>query len=67
MEEEISGKWIFENGEVIPDSNCLLIESMLKNALKEINASEDGWTKQYEDKNGKIWEFLGTTIMQSTL
>lgn len=67
MEEEISGKWIFENGEVIHDSNCLLIESMLKNAIKEINASEDGWTKQYEDKNGKIWEFLGTTIMQSTL
>lgn len=56
MEEEILGKWIFENGEVIPDLNCLLIEYILKNDLKEIKASEDGWTKLYEDKNGKIWE-----------
>lgn len=56
MEKEIVGKWIFKNGEVIPDSNCLLIRSMVKNDLKEIKVSEDGWTKQFEDKNGIIWE-----------
>lgn len=56
MEEVIIGKWIFENGKVIPDSNCLLIKSIIKNDLKEIETSEEGWTKQYEDQNGKIWE-----------
>lgn len=56
MEEEIIGKWIFEGGKVIADSNCQLIESMIKNDLKEINTSEDGWTIQYEEKNGNVWE-----------
>jgi len=56
MEEEIIGKWIFKNGEVIADSNCRLIESLIENDLKEIKTSEDGWTKLYEEKNGSIWE-----------
>lgn len=37
-------------------TNCQLIDSMIKNDLKEINTSKDGWTKQYEDKNGNMWE-----------
>ena len=56
MEEVIIGKWIFKNEEVIADSNCLLIESMVKNDLKEIKSREDGLTKQYEGKEGAIWE-----------
>jgi hypothetical protein len=56
MEKEIVGKWIFEDGKIIADSNCQFIKSMIENDLKEIKVSEDGWTKQYEDKNGIIWE-----------
>lgn len=56
MGKEITGKWIFENGKIFADSNCQLIKSMIENDLKEIKVSEDGWTKQYEDKNGIIWE-----------
>jgi len=56
MEEEIIGKWIFKNGEVIADSNCQLIESLIENDLKEIKTSEDGWTKLYEEENGSLWE-----------
>jgi hypothetical protein len=56
MEKEIIGKWVFKNGEVLADSNCKIIESMIENDLKELELSEDGWTKRYIGKNGAIWE-----------
>jgi hypothetical protein len=56
MEKEIIGRWLFKNGKVVADSNCNLIESMIKNDLKEIEVSEDGWTKRYQERNGSIWE-----------
>ena len=62
--KEIIGNWDFKNGEIIADSNCKLIESMIKNELKEIMTSENGWTKQYEGKDGIIWEL---TFPQSHL
>jgi len=56
MDEEIIGKWICKNGEIIADPNCQIIESMIENDLKEISSSEDGWTKHYQEKNDNIWE-----------
>lgn len=54
--KEIIGKWKFENGKVIGDSNCEIIEKMIKQELKKIGASEDGWTIKYESNDGTIWE-----------
>ena len=56
MEKEIIGKWIFKDGKMVADANCQLIDSMIKNDLKEIEKSEDGWTKHYKNTNGSIWE-----------
>jgi len=56
MVKQIVGNWIYENGEIVADSNCKIIESMLKEELREIEVSEDGWTKRYQDENGNIWE-----------
>ena len=56
MEKEIIGSWVFKNGKVVADSNCDLIESMIKNDLMEIDVSADGWTKRYQAKDGSILE-----------
>jgi hypothetical protein len=56
MDGEIIGKWSFENGEIIPDDNCHLIEKMLQNELKELESIQDSWTKIYEEQNGTLWE-----------
>lgn len=56
MEKEIIGKWILKDGEVQADSNCQTIESMIKNDLKAIDSSEDGWTKRFKEKDGALWE-----------
>lgn len=56
MENEIIGKWIFTDGKIVSDSNCDLIESMIKNDLKEIEIRDDGWVKRYQHTNGSIWE-----------
>jgi hypothetical protein len=56
MEKEIIGKWVFKDGKMVADSNCELIESMIKNDLTEIKISEDGWTKRYQHTNKSIWE-----------
>ena len=56
MENEIIGKWIFKGGKIVPDSNCNLIESMIKNDLKEVEIKGDGWVKRYQHTNGSIWE-----------
>jgi hypothetical protein len=54
--KEIIGKWIFKNGEVITDSNCKVIESMIKNDLTKLETSDDGWTIRYKGNDGEIWE-----------
>jgi len=56
VEKEIIGKWILENGEMVPDSNCERIESLIQEELKEIKSSSDGWTKYYMGENDTIWE-----------
>ncbi|WP_200974468.1 Imm27 family immunity protein [Echinicola sp. 20G] len=56
MEKEIIGKWVFKDGKTVADANCHLIESMIKNDLKEFENSEDGWTRRYKHANGSIWE-----------
>ncbi len=56
MEKEIIGKWVFKDGKMVADANCQLIDSIIKNDLKEFEKSEDGWTKRYKHTNGSIWE-----------
>lgn len=54
--KEIIGHWKFENGNVIADSNCKIIESMIKQELTKIGTSDDGWTIIYKANDGTIWE-----------
>ena len=54
--KEIIGKWIFKNGKVIADSNCNIIESMIKNDLTKLESNDDGWTIRYKGNDGGIWE-----------
>ncbi len=54
--KEIIGKWKFENGKVISDSNCKIIENMIEHDLTKIGTSEDGWTVKYKAKDETIWE-----------
>ena len=56
MKEEIIGKWTFNDGKIVADSNCDLIDSMIKNDLKQIEISEDNWTRIYKHSNGSIWK-----------
>lgn len=56
MEKEIIGNWAFKDGKIVADSNCDLIDSMIKNDLIEIEVSEDGWTKRFKVSNGNLWE-----------
>lgn len=54
--KEIIGHWKFENGNIIADSNCEIIKSMIKNDLTKIGKSEDGWIIQYKANDDSIWE-----------
>ncbi|MEM6719966.1 MAG: Imm27 family immunity protein [Bacteroidota bacterium] len=56
MEKEIIGKWIFKNGKILADSNCDLINKMIKEDLREIEIYEDGWKRRYQHTNGSIWK-----------
>lgn len=47
---------IEKEGEILADSNCQLIESMIESDLTVIESSEDGWTKRFKGKDGKICE-----------
>ena len=55
MEEKLIGKWTFKDGKIVADSNCDLIDSMIKNDLKQIKISKDNWTKIYKHSNGSMW------------
>jgi len=55
-EKVIIGKWKFENGKVTADSNCKIIENMIKNDFTKIGTSKDGWTTKYKANDGTIWE-----------
>ncbi|SEM33545.1 Immunity protein 27 [Maribacter orientalis] len=54
--KEIIGKWKFKNGRAIPDSNCKIIEIMIKHDLIKIGTSKDGWTLRYKAIDGTNWE-----------
>ena len=54
--KEIIGKWILKNNQVVGDSNCELIDSMIKNELEKVGTSEDGWNILYKSRDGKTWE-----------
>ncbi|MEO9512876.1 MAG: Imm27 family immunity protein [Flavobacteriaceae bacterium] len=54
--KEIIGSWKFENGKVIADSNCKIIEEMIKQKLTKIGTSKDGWAIKYKAIDGTIWE-----------
>jgi len=52
----IIGHWEFANGKVIADSNCKLINSMIREKFTKIGTSEDGWTIKYKADDDTIWE-----------
>lgn len=54
--KEIIGNWKFENGKVIADSNCKIIEEIIKQELTKIETSKDGWAIKYKATDGTIWE-----------
>ncbi|WP_089381940.1 Imm27 family immunity protein [Lutibacter agarilyticus] len=52
----IIGKWIFRDNKMIADSNCGIIELMIKNEFVKLESSEDGWTTRYKRNDSEIWE-----------
>lgn len=56
-EVRLSGRWIFENGEVIEDSVTRRINFLKENLLVKITTDESGWITLYKDpKDGRYWE-----------
>lgn len=55
-QKEIIGKWIFQDGKVLADENCSIINLMIENDLIEFETSDDGWTKRYKGNDETIWE-----------
>ncbi len=54
--KEIIGKWILNNGKIIADSNCKIIESMIQQELTKIESSDEGWKVKYRGNHNTIWE-----------
>jgi hypothetical protein len=58
-EEDLVGKWIFENGKIRKDDVCERIECLIKNSLKQVSTSKlwGGWETLYQDpEDGRYWE-----------
>ncbi|MDE0561642.1 Imm27 family immunity protein [Algoriphagus sp. NF] len=55
----IKGKWVFENGEMKKDGDCLRIEWLIQHHLKWVSKDASGWLNLYQDPDDeRYWELL---------
>lgn len=56
-ETELSGQWIIQNSTLMADQTCMRIDILIRDYLKEIAVSEEGWEILYQDPaDGRYWE-----------
>jgi len=58
-ESELTGKWLFQNGQMIGDITCRRIEWLIQHHLQKFADSSDGggWVALYRDPDvGRFWE-----------
>jgi len=57
FENQLIGKWIYDNGEIKKDEITLRIEWLISNYLQKIATDETGWSVLYLNPNdNKFWE-----------
>ena len=53
----ITGKWLFQNNQIVGDENCIRIEYLIENYLIELGLNDGGWEILYQDpKDFRYWE-----------
>ena len=53
----ITGKWLFQNNQIVGDENCIRIEYLIENYLIFIRNDYSGWETLYKDPiDGRYWE-----------
>lgn len=56
-EQEIRGKWIFQQGAVLADDNCQRIELLITEHLQKLGSDASGWDQLFLDPDdGRYWE-----------
>lgn len=56
-EQEVCGKWTFQQGTVIADDNCRRIELLITEHLKKVGSDASGWDQLYIDPDDeRYWE-----------
>jgi hypothetical protein len=53
----IVGQWLEENGQIVGDQECRLIDQLVADHLVKRGSRDAGWTELYHDpSDGSYWE-----------
>lgn len=64
-ENVISGAWVFSDGRLVADAECIRIEQLVNSFLRLLGRDASGWEAIYRDpEDGRFWEL---TYPQSEL
>jgi Immunity protein 27 len=56
-ENDLTGAWLVEGGQVIADEVCQRIEILVEGRLQLIDSADGGWSRLYLDpEDGRYWE-----------
>ena len=56
-ERIIQGEWVFADGEMVGDQNCIRIRSLTESYLREVTRSVSGWEVLFVDPaDNRYWE-----------
>jgi hypothetical protein len=57
QETVLEGKWLAEGSKVVADDTARRIDALLKEQLKKVATSSDGWSQLYLDPtDGRLWQ-----------